>query len=172
MVGSMSKTKIQLENPFAALWKFGYLVSSQGRRSVCLWNSKSDRTTISYARYLMSVHLGRLLSDHEHVDHIDNDKTNDVISNLQILTLLENNRKHATAIAKGPTMVEYICPVCSNYFSIRKGVSHLVESYKYRLKVCSNDCKAKSVSLHSGLEKIERFAVNERSYVRTFRNKD
>ena len=38
----------------------------------------------------MENHLGRLLEDWETVDHIDNDETNDEISNLQILSLQDN----------------------------------------------------------------------------------
>lgn len=60
---------------------------------VCLFNSKKERTTISYARYLMSVKLNRFLDRNEEVDHIDNDKTNDSIENLQILSSKENKEK-------------------------------------------------------------------------------
>ena len=42
----------------------------------------------------MCVKLGRYLQPGEEVDHIDNDKTNDSIDNLQILTGEENIRKY------------------------------------------------------------------------------
>lgn len=41
------------------------------------------KTSISYAKYLMEVHLGRYLKSDETVDHIDNDYTNNHISNLR-----------------------------------------------------------------------------------------
>jgi hypothetical protein len=47
------------------------------------------------------------------VDHIDNDKTNDVLENLQLLTGSENARKSARFRGLAPTMFEFICPVCS-----------------------------------------------------------
>ena len=44
------------------------------------------KKNITYAKYLMEMHLNRELSKDETVDHIDHIKTNDVIENLQILS--------------------------------------------------------------------------------------
>ena len=86
--------KINLKSPFKEKWKQGYLVTNTlDRKFVILYNSATDRSTIPYARYLMCVKLGRELKPEEHVDHINNDKTDDRISNLQILTQTENNQK-------------------------------------------------------------------------------
>lgn len=86
--------KIDLQTPFKELWKTGYIVTNtENRRNVCLVNSEQDRTTISYARYLMCVKLGYILSSEYEVDHIDDDKTNDSIGNLQVLTKKENLQK-------------------------------------------------------------------------------
>ena len=86
--------KIELKEPFKSKWKFGYLVvNSENRRNIILYNSPKERTTISYARYLMSVSLGKEIQKELVVDHIDNDQTNDTIENLQLLTLKENNKK-------------------------------------------------------------------------------
>ena len=62
----------------------------------------------------MSVTLKRYLTNQEHVDHIDNDKTNDSISNLQILTPKENNQK---SFLKGETLLDFICPICKKEFT-------------------------------------------------------
>lgn len=87
--------KIELEEPFKSLWRNGYLVvNNENRRNVCLVNNQSDRTTISYARYLMSVKLGHLVPDNLEVDHDDNDKTNDDLENLQLLTQQKNSDKN------------------------------------------------------------------------------
>lgn len=86
--------KLELKNPFRDKWRKGYLrKNNNGRRVVDLYNSCSDRTTISYARYLMSVKLGCLINNDIQVDHIDEDKTNDKISNLQLLSSTENLAK-------------------------------------------------------------------------------
>jgi len=54
--------KIELEYPFNITWKRGYIVTNpENRKNVLLYNSQPDRTTISYARYLMSVSLKRFL---------------------------------------------------------------------------------------------------------------
>lgn len=90
---------IPVEYPFSQYWRKAYLImGSENRRMVCLVNGKHDRKTISYARYLMSVKLGRILRDDEHVDHIDNNKLNDCIDNLQILSSKENIKKYQATL--------------------------------------------------------------------------
>lgn len=42
----------------------------------------------------MERHLGRRLEPHEHVDHINDDPTDDRIENLQIISQLENTLKY------------------------------------------------------------------------------
>lgn len=86
----------KIEYPFSELYKNGYIVMGQnGRRNICLMDKQNNRvTTIAYARYLMSVKLGRFLKADEEVDHIDNDPTNDTIENLQILSGEANRNKY------------------------------------------------------------------------------
>lgn len=86
--------KVELEEPFKSKWKKGYLVTnSENRRNIILYNNPRDRTTIAYARYLFSVKIGELVPPNLEVDHKDNDKTNDSIDNLQLLTRKENVTK-------------------------------------------------------------------------------
>ena len=103
--------KIQLDPPYSAVWKRGWLCrGSNGRRNVLLFNSKKERMTTTYARYLMAVKLGRFLTDKEQVDHIDGDKTNDAIENLQILSEAENIAKYWEARSRsrhGKTSTPY-----------------------------------------------------------------
>lgn len=78
--------KIDLQPPYSEDWRMGYLVTNpEGRRTVILYNSKESRSSTQYARYLCAVKLGRYLSESETVDHIDGDKTNDSIENLQVI---------------------------------------------------------------------------------------
>ena len=95
------------------------------------------RTTISYARYLMSVKEKRILNNNEEVDHIDNNKMNDDINNLQILTKIENiikeNKKN------GRKMVELKCPNCGKIFNRRRKNTHLTIS-KRTYTACSRKC--------------------------------
>lgn len=65
----------------------------KGRRSVMIVRDDGSRRGMLYSRFLMQQKLGRELSSDEHVDHIDEDFTNDDIDNLQILSPAENVRK-------------------------------------------------------------------------------
>ena len=133
--------KIKLEYPFCEKWGKGYLVTnSENRRNVILYNSHRDRTTVSYARYLMSIHLGRFLTNDEHVDHIDNNKTNDVIENLQILSQIENSRKQSAFAFGGKKMVQLKCPFCKSIFERKYGNTQLVPCNKYKISCCSKTC--------------------------------
>lgn len=86
--------RISLSSPFVEKWDYGYLVDgTDGRKRVLLYKNKKQDFGLSYAKYLKSVELGRILKSHEEVDHEDEDKTNDDPSNLQILTKAENIRK-------------------------------------------------------------------------------
>jgi hypothetical protein len=82
----------QAEYPFEEYKLYVVFHKKMKRRMACLV-SKENRTTISYARYLMSVHLGRKLTKIETVDHIDGDTLNDSLENLQILSNEDNIKK-------------------------------------------------------------------------------
>lgn len=114
----MKKKMEEAEFPFV-----GYKVSKvwhkkQGRFYACLYskNKSQKRKTISWARFLMSVFLGRFLDRGEHVDHKNNVKSDDRIENLQILTQAENSKKSA----KGRTMIDLICAFCGKSFQREK----------------------------------------------------
>lgn len=130
-------SKIELQEPYKSLWKVGYLrVGSEGRKMVYLFNSNSDRTSTSYARYLFSVNKGRMLEDGYEVDHIDGDKTNDCLSNLQALTV-EEHREKTRKESAGRVFLELVCDHCNAPF--------LREKSKIRInfnKFCSRRCNA------------------------------
>lgn len=115
--------RIILEPPFNSLWKRGYIREDRkGRKRVDLVNSKIDRTTISYARYLVCVELGFILSDEYEVDHVDADCSNDSLDNLQILTREEHMSKTQKEATTGRTMVCCTCPECGIIFQKEKKV--------------------------------------------------
>jgi hypothetical protein len=139
--------KIELETPYKEIWKKGYLVvNPENRRNVILYNSHSHRSTVSYARYLMSVKLGKFIPEGFEVDHIDDDKTNDSIDNLQILTTEENRQKRDALQRKlCPTSVELKCYNCGKLFNYP---SH---NYRFHTKNgrtkfhCSRECSYESL---------------------------
>lgn len=108
----------QAEHPYSDYWLYIVWHKSEGRRmaNLILKSDTRIRTTIAYARYLMSVKLGRLLSKDEHVDHINGDKTDDRLDNFQILSSADNTRKAVVEQGKSAKLVEFICGVCGNIF--------------------------------------------------------
>lgn len=105
-------TKIELDYPYNKRWKTGYVVTNkENRKTLILVNNKNDRSSTQYARYLLAVKLGRFLTDRETVDHIDGDKTNNDLDNLQILSRAENIIK----TCKKPDII-LTCPVCNIVF--------------------------------------------------------
>ena len=109
--------KIELKSPFKEIWKYGYLRESSidNRKRVDLFNSNTDRTTISYARYLMSVELGKVLSKDFEVDHIDRDCSNDEITNLQVITLEEHKLKTKQKFQAGNTKTLLVISARRNF---------------------------------------------------------
>lgn len=117
---------------------YGPYTRPDGRKHVVIYdNVTGKKTTMSYPKYLMEQHLGRKLEDWETVDHIDEDFTNDDLSNLQILSRQAN----ASKASKGPTMITVVCPACKIEFTLEarvykarqlKNSSHMV--------FCSRSC--------------------------------
>lgn len=135
------KSKFDISFPFTDKYNCAYLVSSQGRNSVVLYNTDTkERTTISNAKYMMSVHLQRHLMHDEHVDHINDNKLDDRIDNFQILSLADNNRKQASLV--GCSVIEYECPICSKHFVLKKKYSHYYKPYGSL--TCSRSCGGKA----------------------------
>jgi hypothetical protein len=86
-----------------------------------------------------------MLDEDEHVDHIDEDKTNDNIDNLQILTPEENKLKNQKwRIENGRALIPVIleCPVCNEPF-IKPG-SKVKKLMVTGVRItCSKRCSAK-----------------------------
>lgn len=107
-----------------------------GRRMAHLVNrnDRSIRKTTAYARYLLEVSLGRFLSKDETVDHINEDKLDDRLGNLQILSALDNKAKSQ----KKRVYILYTCPFCKKEFTRRLGASYGVKE-----PACSRSCSTK-----------------------------
>lgn len=116
---------MKAEKPFEGYTVYKRLFKDLGRYMAMLYHPETKhRTTISWARYLMSVHLGRKLDpDLETVDHVNENKLDDRLDNFELKTRAENTRKSA----KKPNMVTLVCPVCSKEFTRRREQTHLVK---------------------------------------------
>lgn len=134
--------KIKLEEPFKSLWRLGYLRESKtdGRRRIDLVNSNKNRTTISYARYLKSVELGYMIEDTYEVDHINANRKDDSIVNLQLLTK-EQHREKTGKEFTGRSMIELQCAYCNSIFSRFANQDHRKHGTKNSF--CSRRCNGK-----------------------------
>lgn len=70
-------------------WRGGRYQSEQG-----YWIIRVDGKRIGEHRYIMEQFLGKKLENNEFVHHIDNDKSNNNIENLELLSQVEHNHKH------------------------------------------------------------------------------
>jgi predicted RNA-binding Zn-ribbon protein involved in translation (DUF1610 family) len=119
--------RLELSEPYASRYSRGYLTQSgDGRRLVTLCNVLGKPvSSVSYARYLLSVHLGRFLTPGEHADHVDQDRKNDALPNLRVLPVAVNCSRH---LRTGRTYAVFRCPACGVSFQrelrlVKKGTA-------------------------------------------------
>jgi len=142
--------RVIAEYPYNEYYLYVIFHKNEGRQYANLIpinkGNEIKRKTISYARYLVSVNEKRILDKNEHVDHKDDNKGNDDMNNLQILTLKENNIKAAKV--KGCKTVVLKCPSCHKIFERRRGQTHMVKGGAFT--GCSRKCSTSfSALLHS-----------------------
>jgi len=135
--------RIEIQAPYNEKYSHGYTRINEEKRNklyLVKHGETSPGSSTAYARYLMSVSLGRWLTANENVDHKDEDPTNDAIDNLQLLTRSENSIKHC--LLNPGEMMTLICPECNLEFTKR------AHQLKYKLKqgkqpCCSRTCGGK-----------------------------
>ena len=88
---------------------YGPYTRKDGRQHVVLYES-GVRKTVSYPKFLLGQKLGRSLNADETCDHIDNDYTNNDVSNLQVLSRSDNSIKACSL--KPKEYGTFTCPVC------------------------------------------------------------
>jgi len=158
---------MKIETKFPYNDYVGYIVNNpKDRKKLCLVHKQTkQRTTVSYARYLMAVKEKRLLNSNEQVDHIDENRHNDVIENLQILTGFENSKKNRIARKLSRKWLLLECPGCKIVFEKLHNQSFITK--KGLFNACSNTCKYNV--LKKGLSIEELKLVGERQILKEFR---
>jgi len=90
--------------------------NKEPRRVATLRKIDGTMTSMSYAKYLYTSHYKCDIPKGEEVDHIDGDKMNDVIENLQVISATYNRQKNHHI----KEMVELECPICKKKFLFEK----------------------------------------------------
>ena len=124
----------------------GPYIRKDGRYHICIVHEDGRKQTKSYPRYLMEQHLNRELLPEETIDHIDNDKTNNDIRNLQILSLAENTRKQCALHPR--KTITFICPYCGKETT---KWNNYVKGNKKKGKAgpfCSRSCAGKATHVN------------------------
>lgn len=111
--------RIPAPAPFEEYAAYKVFHRKMGRWQVCLVPlAGGKRTTVLYSKFVMSVALGRALTSDEEVDHVDGDKANDALSNLEVVTRRENRRRYSRA---NPGIVLKLkCAYCGCSFNRRR----------------------------------------------------
>lgn len=90
--------------------------NKEQRRIVTLRKPNGEATTTSYAKYLYTSFHKCDVDSNDNVDHINGDKTDDRIENLQVISKDYNIKKDH----KVKEMVLLRCPVCGEEFVFPK----------------------------------------------------
>ena len=94
-----------------------YLATNKEPRRVCtLRKPDGTVTSMSYAKYLYTSYYCCDVAEGDHVDHINGDKMDDRIENLQVISGIYNRQKDH----KRKEMVIRTCPVCGVEFLFDK----------------------------------------------------
>jgi len=92
-------------------WRGGEYIDDWGYRRI-----RVDRQYVKEHRYVMEQHLGRKLLHSEEVHHIDHDKLNNAIDNLQIMSASEHATLHWSDLTKRQNQSDKIREIRSKKF--------------------------------------------------------
>ena len=91
-------------------------INKEPRRVATLRNANKEMVSMSYAKYLYTSYYKTDVPKECHIDHINGDKMDDRIENLQVISGYYNRVKDH----KHKEMVLLKCPVCDKEFLFPK----------------------------------------------------
>lgn len=140
--------RIEAPHPFSAYTAYRVFHKQQKRWQVCLVPlDGGKRTTILYAKFVLSIALGRVLARDEEVDHIDGNKLNDDLCNLAVVSRRENRRRYDRA--HPGAVLKLKCAYCGVEFVRRRNQTTAVRHWQLD-DYCSRSCVGKSVKARYG----------------------
>lgn len=105
-------------------------------------------------RLIMEQHLGRKLEKWEHVHHINENKLDNRIENLVVMSIQDHMELHHRKYPR-----YYTCPVCGKEFE-------RLSTHYGKVVTCSKKCMGEWFQMHStSKRKINQYALNGR-YIR------
>lgn len=135
--------------PYAGcLTALPYVAPIHGRRIVRYTDCLGKKRSTSLARYLMSLHLGYIPSRDMDVDHIDQDPTNDRVSNLQLVSKSDNLAKGGTHHASA-WLIKASCVVCGRDVTKRGRISYFPPDSIFS---CSRVCAGSISHMRKNME--------------------
>lgn len=98
---------------------------------------------VLYHRIVVENHLGRLLNADEVVHHINHDKFDNRIENLEVMNSSNHNRKHG--LEHGRKWAKLKCPICGRIFELEynKTVYQKYPGDTTKAQCCSRFCGGK-----------------------------
>lgn len=103
---------------------------------------KSKKTSILKSRLMMEIHNGCRIPDGFEVDHIDGDRTNDVLENLRVIPREVHKSNDGARVKRKRTSTEEICIGCGCGFSC-SAATKKVAGLLGRNPTCSRECASK-----------------------------
>jgi phage FluMu protein Com len=150
------------------MWKIEKIVS-KGEYNYAIVPGHPKATANNYVlehRIVVENHIGRLLDSNEVVHHINGNKKDNRISNLEILSSSDHARMHA--LEKGSLWLELKCPQCKKIFQKEKRNTHLIKKGMY--STCSHKCRgifSRKIQLQGLTHEVQK-AISE-NIVREYR---
>lgn len=127
--------KIEVSDYYKDKYKNAYVIINKEPRRICVLRDYENKLhSMAYAKYLYTSYHKCDIPDDCQVDHINGDRMDDRIENLQCISANYNIRKDR----KGREMVMLVCPICGVTFlypkhNVKKGQEHC----------CSRSCGGK-----------------------------
>ncbi len=125
---------------------YGPYLRDDGRMHVQIVYSDGARRVVSYPKWLVEEYEGRLLEEHEEVHHIDEDYTNNDLSNLEIRDKIDHLKHHHPKTGITEDILEFQCAGCGQIF---KADYDRVRSIEYSINkkrqgpFCTKSCMGK-----------------------------
>lgn len=123
----------------AVNWKIKKLVS-KGDYYYAVVKEHPNATKYGYVlahRIIMENHLGRILNCNEIVHHVNHDKKDNRIENLEVMTDKEHATLHSTEQSR--RMAELKCPWCSSKFI--RAYNQTFKQKRSEYTCCSRSCR-------------------------------